>query len=232
MAEIEEFQGQPVILFASAEAWELWLDAQPADCAGLWLKLAKKGCATPGIDYATALESALCFGWIDGQKRPYDESYWLQRFCPRTARGRWSRINRDKATALIEAGRMRAAGLRQVELAGRDGRWDAAYAGQGSAEVPADLRAALDADPRAAEFFETLDRANRYAVLYRVHEAKRADTRAGRIEKFVAMLHAHETIHPRPAKAAKAAKAAKPAKAAKAAKPAEDTPAKPATPER
>ena len=208
MAEIEEYQGQPIILFASAEDWELWLEARPADSAGLWLKLAKKGCATPSIDYATALESALCFGWIDGQKRPYDESYWLQRFCPRKARSRWSEINRDKATGLIESGRMRAAGLHEVELAKQDGRWDAAYASQSTAEVPADLQAALDADPRAAEFFATLDRANRYAVLYRVHEAKRADTRAKRIEKFVAMLHAHETVHPRAAKGP----AAKPAR--------------------
>jgi uncharacterized protein YdeI (YjbR/CyaY-like superfamily) len=200
VAEIEEYQGRQILVFASAEAWERWLDEQPADSAGLWLKLAKKGCPTPSIDYATALESALCFGWIDGQKRPYDESYWLQRFCPRAARSRWSKVSRDKATVLIEAGRMRPAGLREVELARQDGRWDAAYASQGTAEVPPDLQAALDADPRAAEFFGTLDRANRYAVLYRVHEAKRADTRAKRIEKFVAMLHAHETIHPRPAR--------------------------------
>ena len=206
MAETEEYQGQPIILFASAEAWELWLDAQPADSTGLWLKLAKKGCPTPSIDYPTALESALCFGWIDGQKRPYDESYWLQRFCPRKARSRWSKINRDKATALIDCGRMRQAGLREVESAKRDGRWDAAYASQSVAEVPEDLQAALDADPRAAEFFATLDRTNRYAVLYRVHEAKRADTRAKRIEKFVAMLHARETIHPRAAKPAPPAK--------------------------
>ena len=198
--EREQYQGQPIILFASAQAWELWLDEQPRDSAGLWLKLAKKGCATPSIDYPTALESALCFGWIDGQKRPYDESYWLQRFCPRKARSRWSRINRDKAEALIECGRMRQAGLREVESARKDGRWEAAYASQTTAEVPEDLRAALDADPRAAEFFATLDSANRYAVLYRVHEAKRAETRAKRIEKFVAMLHAHETIHPRPAR--------------------------------
>jgi uncharacterized protein YdeI (YjbR/CyaY-like superfamily) len=201
--EHEQYQGQPIILFTSAETWELWLDAQPADSAGLWLKLAKKGCETPSIDYATALGSALCFGWIDGQKRPYDESYWLQRFCPRKARSRWSKINRDKATALIESRRMRPAGLREVESAKQDGRWDAAYASQSVADVPEDLQAALNADPRAAEFFAALDRANRYAVLYRVHEAKRADTRAKRIEKFVAMLHAHETIHPRPAKSAK-----------------------------
>jgi uncharacterized protein YdeI (YjbR/CyaY-like superfamily) len=199
-AGTEEYQGQPILLFASAQEWEGWLELQPAGAAGLWLKLAKKGCETPSIDYPTALESALCFGWIDGQKRPYDESYWLQRFTPRKARSRWSRINRERATALIECGRMREAGVREVELARADGRWEAAYASQSVATIPEDLQAALDADPRAAEFFGTLDRTNRYAVLYRVHEAKRAETRAKRIEKFVAMLHEHETLHPRPAK--------------------------------
>jgi uncharacterized protein YdeI (YjbR/CyaY-like superfamily) len=188
---------EPTLLFASAEDWESWLETQPADSPGLWLKIAKKGCGTPSIDYATALESALCFGWIDGQKRPLDESFWLQRFTPRKPRSRWSKINRDRATALIESGRMRPAGLSEVERARQDGRWDAAYESQSAAAVPEDLQAALDADPRAAEFFATLDSANRYAVLYRVHEAKRASTRAARIEKFVAMLHAHETVHPR-----------------------------------
>jgi uncharacterized protein YdeI (YjbR/CyaY-like superfamily) len=196
VTDAEELQGKQILAFATADDWERWLDAQSPDSPGLWLKLAKKGCDTPSIDYATAVESALCFGWIDGQKRPYDESYWLQRFTPRKARSKWSRINRDKAAALIESGRMQPAGLREVELAKADGRWDAAYESQSSSTVPDDLQAALDADPRAAEFFATLDKANRYAVLYRVHEAKRADTRAKRIEKFVAMLHAHETIHP------------------------------------
>ena len=186
-----------MLIFASAQDWEAWLETQPADSPGLWLKIAKKGCETPSIDYATALESALCFGWIDGQKRPLDDLFWLQRFTPRKARSRWSRINRDKATALIESGRMRESGLREVERARQDGRWDAAYESQRSAAVPEDLQAALDADPRAAAFFATLDSANRYAVLYRVNEAKRADTRAKRIEKFVAMLHDHETLHPR-----------------------------------
>lgn len=197
MTDVEELQGLQIQAFATSDDWERWLGAQSPDFPGLWLKLAKKGCDTPSIDYATAVESALCFGWIDGQKRPYDESYWLQRFTPRKARSKWSRINRDKATALIESGRMQPTGLREVELAKADGRWDAAYESQSSSTVPDDLQAALDADPRAAEFFATLDKANRYAVLYRVHEAKRADTRAKRIEKFVAMLHAHETIHPR-----------------------------------
>ena len=188
---------EPTLLFATIEDWENWLEAQPADSPGLWLKIAKKGCETPSIDYATALESALCFGWIDGQKRPLDESFFLQRFTPRKPRSRWSKINRDKVTALIESGRMRPSGLSEVERARQDGRWDAAYESQSVATVPEDLQAALDADPRAAEFFATLDSANRYAVLYRVQEAKRASTRAARIEKFVAMLHAHETIHPR-----------------------------------
>lgn len=193
----EEFQGKRVLLFATAADWERWLEGEPADSPGLWVKLAKKGCDTPSIDYATALESALCFGWIDGQKRPLDASFWLQGFTPRKARSRWSRINREKASALIEAGRMRPSGLRQVEAAKADGRWEAAYAAPSAATVPADLRAALDADPEAAAFFAGLDGANRFAILYRVEEAKRATTRAARIEKFVAMLHAHETVHPR-----------------------------------
>jgi uncharacterized protein YdeI (YjbR/CyaY-like superfamily) len=195
--ESEHFDGRPVLLFATAEAWERWIEAQPADSPGLWLKVAKKGCTTPSIDYATAVESALCFGWIDSQIRAYDESFYLQRFTPRKARSKWSRVNRDKASALIKAARMRPSGLREVELAKSDGRWDAAYAGQASMTVPADLQAALDADPRAAEFFAGLDRANRFAVLWRIHDAKRADTRALRIARYVAMLHDHEVIHPR-----------------------------------
>lgn len=185
------------IRFEQAADFEAWLEANGASSTGLWVELAKKGSGLASIDYATALEAALCFGWIDGQKRSLDDACWLQRFTPRTPRGRWSRINRDKASALIEAGRMRPAGQREVDLAKADGRWDAAYEGQRSVAVPEDLQAALDADPEAAAFFATIDSANRYAVLYRVHEAKRAETRARRIEKLVAMLHAHETIHPR-----------------------------------
>ena len=196
MTDAEELQGLQILAFATADDWERWSGAQRPDSPGLWLKLAKKGCDTPSIDYATAVESALCFGWIDGQKRPHDESYWLQRFTPRKTRSKWSRINRDKATALIESRRMQPAGLREVELAKADGRWDAAYESQSSSTVPDDLQAALDADPRAAEFFATLDSANRYAILYRIAEAKRPLTRARRIERYVAMLAARETIHP------------------------------------
>lgn len=192
----EQVEGRPVLAFARAGQFESWLEANGASASGLWVKLAKKGSRTPTLDYLAAVETALCFGWIDSKKRSYDAEFSLQRFSPRRPHGRWSRINRDRATALIEAGRMRPAGQREVDLAKADGRWEAAYAGAREITVPADLRAALEADPRAAAFFGTLSGANRYAVLYRVHEAKRAETRARRIEKLVAMLHAHETIHP------------------------------------
>lgn len=201
-APAAEFMGRPVMPFASPALWEKWLAAEHASSGGLWLKLAKKGCADPSVTYAEALDVALCYGWIDGQKRPLDEEYWLQGFSPRKSRSKWSKINCGKADALIAAGRMQAAGLREVEAAKADGRWDAAYSGQATADVPEDLQQALDANPAAAEFFTTLDRANRYAILYRVQEPKLPATRAKRIEKFVAMLQAHETIHPvSPAKA-------------------------------
>jgi uncharacterized protein YdeI (YjbR/CyaY-like superfamily) len=160
----------------------------------VWLELAKKG--AEGIAYPEALDVALCYGWIDGQKRPLDETHWLQRFTPRRARSRWSKINCAKAEALIASGRMRAPGLREIEQAKSDGRWESAYASPKNATVPEDLQRALDEHPRAAAFFETLDRTNRYAVLYRVHEAKKPETRAKRIAKFVEMLNAHETVHP------------------------------------
>lgn len=184
------------IEFATAAEFEAWLTEHHADSPGRWLKLRKK---TPGVDaltYQQALEVALCHGWIDGQKAAFDDQYWLQRFTPRRARSKWSRINREKAEALIEQGRMHPAGLAQVELARADGRWEAAYPGQRTVEVPGDLAAALAANPAAAEFFATLDSANRYAVLYRVHDAKKPETRARRIEKFVAMLAAGERLHP------------------------------------
>ena len=188
--------GRPVLAFASAEAWRDWLTERHASCDGLWLKIGKKGCTGPSVSYAEALDEALCHGWIDGQKRPLDEEHWLQGFSPRRARSKWSKINCAKAEALVQAGRMRPAGLREMEQAKSDGRWEAAYAGQSTATVPEDLQQALDANPTAAEFFAQLDKANRYAVLYRVQEPKRAETRAKRIEKFVAMLEKHETIHP------------------------------------
>jgi uncharacterized protein YdeI (YjbR/CyaY-like superfamily) len=186
----------PIVGFATREEWRAWLAADHATSSGVWLKIAKAGSGSEGVSYADALEVALCYGWIDGQKRKLDDDHWLQRFTPRKARSRWSRINRDKATALIERGEMQPAGLRQVEAARADGRWDAAYAGQRTAAVPDDLRRALDADPDAAEFFSTLDSRNRYAILYRVQDAKKPETRARRIDKYVAMLAAGEKLYP------------------------------------
>ena len=183
------------VSFASAADWLAWLDAEHDRSPGVWLVIAKKGAPTPSVTYAEALDGALRYGWIDGQKAARDQHVWLQRFTPRAPRSRWSRLNRDKAVALIGEGLMRPAGLRQVELAQADGRWDAAYAGQATAEVPDDLRAALDADPGAAAFFATLTGANRYAILYRVQDAKRPETRAKRIEQYVALCREHRTLH-------------------------------------
>lgn len=192
----EQYQGQPVLAFPSPLEWENWLAAGAAGAGGVWLKLAKKGCAEVTVTYAEALDVALCFGWIDGQKRPLSEDYWLQRFTPRKARSKWSKINRGKAETLIASGRMRPAGQREVTAAQADGRWAAAYEGQSTADVPDDLQLALDQDAAAAAFFATLDRGNRYAILYRIQEAKKPETRAQRVAKFVAMLHNGETLHP------------------------------------
>jgi uncharacterized protein YdeI (YjbR/CyaY-like superfamily) len=186
----------PIRLFADPGALEAWLEENhDSSSAGLWLKIAKKGTGKHSVTYAQALELALCFGWIDSQKRGFDEAYFLQRFTPRRPRGRWSKINREKAEALIAAGRMRPAGQAEVEAAKADGRWDAAYAGQRTAEVPADLQRELDARPTAAEFFAGLDGANRYAIVYRLNDAKRPETRERRLRKFLAMLERGEKIH-------------------------------------
>ncbi len=190
----EELAGQPVVSFATMSDCEAWFAEHHADHGGVWLRIGKVREATT-VTYVEALDVALCHGWIDGQKRGYDQTYWLQRFTPRGPRSAWSQINRDKAEALIAAGRMRPAGQAQVDAAKADGRWAAAYAGQKSATVPDDLAAALAADPQATEFFEALSGANRYAILYRVHDAKRPGTRAARIAKFVEMCHNHETLH-------------------------------------
>ena len=147
------------------------------------------------LDYAQALDVALCYGWIDGQKDKFDDSSWLQRFTPRTPRSKWSRVNREKASALIEQGRMRGRRMAEVERAKADGRWDAAYAGSKTATVPEDLAVALAASPAAAEFFASLDSQNRYSILYRVQDAKKPETRARRIQKFVEMLAQHQKIH-------------------------------------
>lgn len=185
----------PVLLFASKGELEAWLEENHADGEGLWLKIAKKGSGVESVDYAEALEVALCFGWIDSQKRALDEAFFLQRFTPRRPRGKWSQINRAKAEALIAAGTMRPAGLAEVEAAKADGRWEAAYQGQRTATVPDDLKDELDRNEAASEFFANLDSANRYAIIYRLQEAKKPETREKRLRKFVAMLERGEKIH-------------------------------------
>ena len=185
----------PVYLFAGPAELEGWLEENHDTTDGAWLKIAKKGAPEPSVTYAEALEVALCFGWIDSQKRGLDETHFLQRFTPRRPRGRWSKINREKAEALIAAGQMRPAGLAEVEAAKADGRWEAAYEGQASAKVPPDLQRELDANPAAAEFFASLDSTNRYAIVYRLEEARKPETRERRLRKFIAMLERGEKIH-------------------------------------
>ncbi|HEY2517932.1 MAG TPA: YdeI/OmpD-associated family protein [Polyangiaceae bacterium] len=188
----------PTLAFADPRAFSTWLAANHDTSRGAWLRLAKKASGIPSVTYAEAIGVALAWGWIDGQKRPGDETSWLQKFSPRAARSMWSKINRDKATALIAAGAMQPAGLAEVTRAQRDGRWEAAYDAPSRAAVPEDLAAALAANPRAAAFFATLDAANRYSVLFRIQTAKKPETRTKRIEDFVAMLARHERIHDRP----------------------------------
>jgi uncharacterized protein YdeI (YjbR/CyaY-like superfamily) len=185
----------PILLFAGPAELEEWLEGEGAGSQGTWLKIAKKGSGAESVSYAEALEAALCFGWIDSQKKGFDERYFLQRFTPRRPRGRWSRINREKAEDLIEAGRMRPAGMAEVEAARADGRWEAAYEGQRTAGVPADLQRELESRPAARDFFAQLDGANRYAIVYRLEEAKRPETRERRLRKFVEMLERGERIH-------------------------------------
>jgi uncharacterized protein YdeI (YjbR/CyaY-like superfamily) len=183
------------VFFASPTEWEAWLAEHHADSDGVWVKIAKRDAGIDSVRYPEVLDIALCFGWIDARREALDERYFLQRFTPRRARSNWSRINRDKAERFIAAGRMRPAGLAEVERARADGRWEAAYEGQRTSTVPEDLQRELDARPRAKAFFEQLDSQNRYAILYRLQDAKRPETRARRLAKFVAMLEAGEKIH-------------------------------------
>ena len=185
----------PLGSYAAASEWEAFLEREHATSAGVWLMIAKKGAGEASVTYAEALDVALCWGWIDSQKGAVDERWFKQRFTPRKAGSRWSKINVEHVARLTAAGRMREPGLSEVEVAKADGRWASAYAGARTIQVPDDLRQALDADARAAAEFAGLDGANRYAILYRVHDAKRAETRARRIEQFVAMLARGERIH-------------------------------------
>ncbi|CAN7158163.1 YdeI/OmpD-associated family protein [Pararhizobium sp. LjRoot238] len=190
----------PVLAFASAAEWESWLDVQPATSNGLWLKFAKKASGVPSVSKQEAIDAALCHGWIDGQLKPFDENHWLIRFTPRRPKSKWSAINGKRAQTLIDEGRMCPAGLAEIEKAKADGRWAAAYEPQSKATVPDDLRRALDGNESAKAFFDTLDSANRYSVLYRVHTATKPEARARTIDKLVAMLARGETFHPRKGK--------------------------------
>jgi uncharacterized protein YdeI (YjbR/CyaY-like superfamily) len=183
----------PVLNLPDIAAWRAWLAEHHGDPAGVWLVTAKKG--TPGVSRDEALEEALCYGWIDGQARKNDDTTYLQRYTPRRRGSAWSQRNVKIVARLTAEGRMHEAGLAEVERAKADGRWDAAYAGSATIEVPDDLQAALDAEPNAKSMFESLNRQNRYAVLYRIETAKRAETRQRRIEKFVAMLARGETLY-------------------------------------
>jgi uncharacterized protein YdeI (YjbR/CyaY-like superfamily) len=182
-------------LFKSARAFETWLKKHHATSDGLWLQIAKKGAAEPSVTYAEAVEIALCWGWIDGQKKGLDDQHFLQRFTPRRARSIWSKINIGKVATLIEAGRMQAAGQAQIDAAKADGRWDKAYDGARTSSVPDDLQAALDATPKAKQFFATINATNRYAVLWRVQTAVKPETRAKRIAQLVDMLARGEVVH-------------------------------------
>ncbi|MDR0214083.1 MAG: YdeI/OmpD-associated family protein [Comamonas sp.] len=182
-------------LFRSARAFEAWLKKHHATSDGLWLQIAKRGANESSVTYPEAVEIALCWGWIDGQKKGFDEQYFLQRFTPRRARSIWSKVNVDKVGALIEAGRMQAPGHAQIEAAKADGRWARAYDSARTATVPEDLLTALEAAPKAKAFFATLNAANRYAILWRIQTAVKAETRARRIAQLVEMLTSGETIH-------------------------------------
>jgi uncharacterized protein YdeI (YjbR/CyaY-like superfamily) len=188
-------EGSPVKLFKSREDWAAWLEKNHRKSTGLWLRLAKKTSRLRSVSYKDALEVALCYGWIDGQKRPESEQAWLQRFLSRSNKSIWSKINWEKALALIASGEMKAAGLEAIENAKKNGRWDAAYDSPSGATVPSDFQTALDANPRAKAFFKTLDRANRYAVLWRIQTVKKAKTHARKIEQFIGMLERKEKIH-------------------------------------
>ncbi len=186
----------PILLFEKPKDWAAWLEKSHAASSGIWLRLAKKNSGIESVTYAEALDVALCYGWIDGQKKSYDEVTFLQKFTPRRAKSIWSKINREKVEALIQSKRMTPAGLKAIESAKQDGRWEAAYDSQSKTTVPEDFQAALDQNEKAKDFFATLKSVNRYAILFRIQTARKAETRVKRIQQFIEMLEKHETIHP------------------------------------
>jgi uncharacterized protein YdeI (YjbR/CyaY-like superfamily) len=186
----------PTLPFASKKKWSDWLAKQHDKPAGVWLKLAKKDSGISSVTYEEALDVALSYGWIDGQKKGFDDKYWLQKFTPRGPKSIWSKINTEKAERLIASGEMKPAGLKAVEAAKKDGRWEAAYSSQKNISVPEDFQAALEKNKKAKDFFATLNSANRYAILFRIETAKKTETRARRIQQFIEMLERGEKLHP------------------------------------
>src|SRR5215210_3669951 len=186
---------EPTRAFKDAQAWDSWLAKNHTTANGMWMRLAKKASRTKSITYPEAVEVALCYGWIDGLKRPESPSTWLQRFTPRRAKSIWSEINREKALGLIASGRMQPSGLEQVESAKRDGRWDAAYQSPKSATMPPDFQKELNRHPKAKAFFKTLSRTNSYAIMWRIQTAKKPETRERRIRTYIEMLEKGETLH-------------------------------------
>jgi uncharacterized protein YdeI (YjbR/CyaY-like superfamily) len=195
MAETHAKDNLPVVYFETPADWEAWLAAHHATAKGLWVKFAKKESGVPSMTYAQAVDGALCYGWIDGQSAAFDDKFWLQRFTPRRAKSKWSKINCDKVTVLLAEGRMQPAGLAEVEAAKADGRWERAYEPPSTISVPEDFQQRLDENPQAQAAFMTLNSTNRYAILYRIQDAKKPETRARRIEKFITMLNEGKTLY-------------------------------------
>ncbi len=193
---METLGGLPIGLFAYQCAWEQWLDTNHVHSKGIWVKVAKKDSTITTVSYSEALEVALCYGWIDGQKKPYDQDMWLQKFTPRRSKNVWSKVNIEKVTQLITSGKMKPSGMKEVNAAKEDGRWDAAYESQRNFTVPDDFQHELEKNPQAKAFFETLNRQNRYAICYRIQSAKKPETRKARIDKFVEMLANNQKLYP------------------------------------
>lgn len=192
----ETLNDLPIVLFETPQDFERWMTAHYATPAGAWLKLAKKGSGKISVTYGEALDVALCYGWVDSQKRSYDEQYFLQKFTPRRARSIWSKVNVGKIEALTAAGKMQPSGLAAVEAAKASGQWNKAYDSHSTSTIPADFQAALDASPQAKAFYATLKKTNTYAILWRLQTAGTPQTRQARLEKFIGMLERGETIHP------------------------------------
>lgn len=193
---MEALAGLPIVLFASQGTWEQWLDTYHERSQGIWVKIAKKDSATTTVSYSEALEVALCYGWIDGQKKSHDQDMWLQKFTPRRPKSVWSKVNVDKVMRLVASGKMKPSGMKEVNAAKEDGRWDAAYESQRNFTVPDDLQIELEKNEQAKSFFETLNRQNRYAICYRIQTAKKPETRKARIDKFVEMLANNQMLYP------------------------------------